>query len=100
MLSSFKFSKKDTPFNCADTKQKCVFLAFPSDLPCVSLLLRNKKIIIKLILYIIYIYVYIYIYIYIYRRAAKAGGRGEGFPLAQLKQVQFALNPKQKTCLF
>ena len=44
MLStSFKFSKKDTPCNCADTKQNCVFLAFPSDLSCVSLLLRNKN---------------------------------------------------------
>ena len=43
MLStSFKFSKKDTPCNCADTKQNCVFLAFPSKLSCVSLLLRNK----------------------------------------------------------
>ena len=48
MLSvSFKFSKNDTPCNCADTKQNCVFLAFfqafPSDLSCVSLLLRNKN---------------------------------------------------------
>ena len=44
MLStSFKFSKKETSCNCADTKQNCVVLPFPSDLFCVSLLLRNKN---------------------------------------------------------
>ena len=43
MLStSFKFSKKDAPCNCADTKQNCAFLVFPSKLSGVSLLLRNK----------------------------------------------------------
>ena len=75
MLSTpFKFSEKDTPCNCADTKQNCVFLAFPSDLSCVSLLLRNKNynymllilIFIYIYIYIIYTYIYIYIYTYIY----------------------------------
>ena len=33
---------KDSPSNCADTKQNCIFLAFPYKLFCVSLLLKNK----------------------------------------------------------
>ena len=62
MLStSFKFSKKDTPCNCADTKQNCVFLAFPFYLSCVSLLLRNKN----NYNYINLIYIYIHTYIYL-----------------------------------
>ena len=65
MLStSFKFSKKDTACNCADTKQNCVFLPFLSDLFSVSRLLRNKNAT-NINLYIYYIYnIYIYIYIY------------------------------------
>ena len=64
MLStSFKFSKKDTPCNCADTKQNCVFLAFPSKLSCVSLLLRNKNYNNYMLLILIFMYLNIYIYI-------------------------------------
>ena len=66
MLStSFKFLKKDTPCNCADTKKNCVFLAFLSDLSCVSRLLRNKNYNYMLLI-LIFTYIYIYIYIYIY----------------------------------
>ena len=63
MLStSFKFSKKDTPCNCADTKQNCVFLAFPSDLSRASLLLRSKNYnYMSIILIFIYIYMYLYL---------------------------------------
>ena len=44
MLStSYKFSKKDTSYNCADIKQICVLLPFPFDIFCVSLLLRNTN---------------------------------------------------------
>ena len=65
MLStSFKFSKKDTPCNCADAKQNCLFLAFPADLSCVSFSLRNKNYdYMLLILTNINLYIYIYIYI-------------------------------------
>ena len=60
MLStSFKFSKKDTPCNRADTRQNRTFLAFPSDLSCVTLLLRNKN-----YNYMLLILIFIYIYIY------------------------------------
>ena len=43
LSTSFKYSKKDTSCNCTDTKQNCTFLPLPSDLFCVSLLLRNKN---------------------------------------------------------
>ena len=44
MLSaSYEFSKKGTSCKCADTKQICVFLPFPSDLFSVSLFLRKKN---------------------------------------------------------
>ena len=63
--TSFKFSKKDTLRNCAHTKQNCVFLAFSSDLSCVSLLFHFHNYMLLIIIFI-YIYIYIYIHTYIY----------------------------------
>ena len=63
MLStSFKFSKKDTPCNCTDTKQNCVFLAFPFNLCSVSLLLRNQNYNYMLLI-LIFLYIHTHIYI-------------------------------------
>ena len=93
LSTSFKFLKKDRSCNCADTKQNCVFLPFPSDLFCVSLLPRNKNYMLLILIFIVIYAVFIFFIESAKLRALRA------LPIYRTRLTRLCALPIINTCL-